>query len=176
MLELLHSVEGAIAAFDWGHFARGLRNLFIFLDLAVIIAFIVAFWYAVPLRPKFVRKPQKAANRQLPLAGKQEEVKARWARILEKAPVAPPQSFVIAIIEADKCVDDVLKDLGLKGEHMADRLEKLAPEDFKTLDKLWRAHRVRNDLVHTPDFRIDSSDAEEILKLYEAFLKELEVL
>ncbi|MDP3975076.1 MAG: hypothetical protein Q8P88_02220, partial [Candidatus Jorgensenbacteria bacterium] len=85
-------------------------------------------------------------------------------------------SYVLAIIEADKLVDDALKTSGLQGEHMADRLEKLRVEDYPTLDRLWRAHRVRNELVHTPDFGINEGDAKDVLRVYEKFLKELGAL
>ena len=174
-MQTLQRIFEAIGGFSWRGFTHGVRNVFLFLDILVVATFTVMFFFAVRHRPKFVRKPSRP-KRPAPLETKWEAVWARWQRILAKAAANPPQSYVIAIIEADKCVDDVLKDLGLSGEHMADRLEQLDASDFKTFEKLWRAHRVRNELVHTPDFGIDPADAKEVLEIYEAFLKELEML
>jgi len=52
----------------------------------------------------------------------------------------------------------------------------LPPGHYSTLDKLWEAHRVRNNLVHTPDFNIPQAKAEEVVGDYEAFLKEVKAL
>ncbi len=175
ILATVNGVYGFLASIDWRGLARGVVNVFFFIDLLLVIGFAVLFVIAFRERPKFVMRPGKAVARA-PLAARREEFRARWKRIVAKALAAPPQSLTLAIIGADKCVDDALKELGLEGEHMADRLEQLNPLDFKTLQKLWRAHRIRNDLVHTPDFSIEPADAEEVLKIYEAFLKELGIL
>lgn len=174
-MDIFPRIVEAIGRFPWSGFTHGVRNVFLFLNILVVAAFTVTFFFAARYRPKFVRRPSRPKH-PAPLEAKREAMRARWQRILAKAAANPPQSYVLAIIEADKCVDDVLKDLGLSGEHMADRLEQLDASDFKTFEKLWRAHRVRNELVHTPDFGIDPTDAKEILEIYEAFLKELEIL
>jgi len=56
-------------------------------------------------------------------------------------------------------VDDILKRMGLPGEHMADRLERIDTGDVKTLDALWAAHRARNNLVHSPGYVMNERDA-----------------
>jgi len=157
----------------WARFLYGVRWVFIFLDIIVAVAFLILFVRALEYRPKFtpyfrrhVRKPVFDTK----------VFADRFARIVKGALRNPPQSHVLAIIEADKLADDALKTMGLTGEHMADRLQKLRVEDYPTLDRLWRAHRVRNELVHTPDFGIDAGDAEDVLKVYEKFLKELGAL
>jgi hypothetical protein len=157
----------------WARFLYAVRWLFIFLDIVVIIAFAFVFRKALEYRPKFTFRYRRK-KKESPFDTK--VFVRRWEHIGKSAPKSPPQSYILAIIEADKLVDDALKVLGLGGEHMADRLEKLRVEDYPTLDRLWRAHRVRNELVHTPDFDINPSDAEDTLEAYEKFLKELGAL
>ena len=89
---------------------------------------------------------------------------------------SPPQSLTLGIIEADSFIDDVLKKMDLRGEHMADRMEQLTRMDLKSADNLWKAHRVRNDLVHTSGFTLSKGDAERALQYYEDFLKEVGML
>jgi hypothetical protein len=157
----------------WARFLYGVRWAFIFLDLIVVVAFVLVYVKAIGYRPKFSHR-YHPAKKESPFDTK--IFAGRWERVMKTAPKSPPQSYVLAIIEADKLVDDALKFRGLEGEHLADRLQKLRAEDYPTLDRLWRAHRVRNELVHTPDFGIDEHDAKDILKVYEKFLKELGAL
>ncbi|MFH0806733.1 MAG: hypothetical protein V1885_03360 [Candidatus Brennerbacteria bacterium] len=167
-----HLALGVLDA-PWARFLYGVRWLFIFLDIAVIVAFVILFVKALNYRPKFTRSHKKAGGKS-PFDTKL--FSERWAKLEKHALSAPPQSCVLAIIEADKLVDDALRLMGLEGEHMADRLQKLRVEDYPSLDRLWRAHRVRNELVHTPDFGIDEGDAKDVLKAYQKFLKELGAL
>lgn len=103
-------------------------------------------------------------------------IRETWQNIEKKFNPVVPESTRIAIVEADACVDDVLRQLGFEGEHFADRLARLEPEGLSTLPALWRAHKVRNDLVHTPGFTLGADDAEAIMNTYKDFLIELGVL
>ena len=169
---LEHLAQGVLDA-PGARFLYGVRWLFIFLDIAIVVAFIIVFVKALEHRPKFSYLHKKKVK-ESPFDAK--IFTKRWVKVMQQASSAPPQSYVLAIIEADKLVDDALQLMGLQGEHMADRLQKLRAEDYPTLDRLWRAHRVRNELVHTPDFGIGEGDAEDVLKVYEKFLKELGAL
>ena len=95
---------------------------------------------------------------------------------MRKSSSASPDSMRMAVIEADSLVNDVLKQFGMPGEHLADRLANLSPDEYKTLDAVWKAHRIRNDLVHTPGFFVGPEEALKLLKDYELFLKELEAV
>ena len=171
--QALENLALGLVEAPWARFLYGVRWAFIFLDIIVVAAFIILFVKAREYRPKFsfqIEKKKKESPINMKLFA------SRWERVMTEAPKAPPQSYVLSIIEADKLVDDALKLIGLEGEHLADRLQKLRTEDYPTLDRLWRAHRVRNELVHTPDFGIDEGDAEDVLKVYGKFLKEIGAL
>jgi len=142
------------------------------LDTILFIAFVWVFLLARKYRPNFFTKLPKSKKQVY----KDPQLVKRWHKILLEAEKNPPHSFVLAIIEADKFVDEVLQKIGLGGEHMADRLERLSTYDLKTLDQVWRVHRIRNELVHSPDFQISPVDAKEVLNIYEKFLEELGVL
>jgi len=59
-----------------------------------------------------------------------------------------PSQMRQALISADKTMDAALKDL-VSGSGMGERL-KYAKNLFSpdTYDKIWKAHKVRNNLVH----------------------------
>ena len=150
------------------------KYFFIAVDVFLIIAIIVIYQKAVKFRPKLGRK--RARKKGLGIEGDSTVlIRKKWEAVLEKMESSPPQSFLLAIVEADALADTVLKELGFEGEHMADRLDKLNA-DFAALDKIWRAHRLRNEIVHTPGFTVSEGDARKTIGYYEAFLKEIGVI
>jgi hypothetical protein len=81
----------------------------------------------------------------------------------------------LAVIEADKLLDGVLRSMIMPGETMGERL-KSASYKYKDINKVWPAHKLRNQMVHDTTFEISSSQAKRALKDFEAALITLHVL
>jgi hypothetical protein len=152
---------------------ESMRNTFLFLDALLVVLFFFAFAKSWKYRPK-LHPNVRVAHKGFTL--RDEAMKRRWDAVKARAESGSGDSLRLAVIEADKLADDALKQLGLQGEHMADRLGKVSESQVHTLDRLWRAHRVRNDLVHSPGFSLSATDAKRVIGDYEAFLKEVKVL
>lgn len=150
------------------------KNLFLILDASLVIFFVYIFIEALYLRPKFFFSPQIKKKRNF--SKSTFNVAERWRKILENAFSNPPESLYLAIIEADKLVDEVLENLGFLGESVAQKMEKLNIQEFKSLDELWQAHKIRNEIVHSPNFALSESEAQKVLEAYEKFLKEAGVM
>jgi len=72
----------------------------------------------------------------------------------------------LAVIEADKLADMILKKAGVKGESMAERLrgvEKLI--DRSVYQRMWEAHKVRNELVHEMNQTTHFNHLSEVAKI-----------
>lgn len=158
----------------WEAIFGRVQSVFWVLNAVLVVAIILVFPKTLELRPRFSLKVKP--RRHTILSVRQEEYKNRWGEILVKAESAPPHSYTLAVIEADGFVDTILKDLGFGGAHMADRLEHADLRSFRTLDGLWKAHRIRNHLVHTPGFELNVRDAERYLRSYHEFLREMGIL
>jgi hypothetical protein len=154
-----------------------IKILFIVVDALLLIGFIYAFSRAWHYHPNF-----KGGHGGGSEHGKRTPtvrdivLRERWHSIETKFALDTPESARLAIIEADALVDTALKGMQIPGEHLADRLSNLDQDDIKSMDRVWRAHRLRNDLVHTPGFAVSSPDAKRTIDDYEAFLKEMEVI
>ncbi len=157
-----------------------LKTIFIILDillLAFLAFLLVKGW---KYRPNF------------DLGGEEEKaytlgnviLAERWESVIGRSKINSPESIKMAIIDADNLVDDLLERMGLGGgdglaskesasASMADKLENLSIDDFGTLNRLWAAHRVRNKIVHEPDFAISHEEAQRTLDDYASFLKEV---
>lgn len=156
------------------------RALVILLDIALIFIIIYALRELLRYRPKFVWDPTKW---QKHVKTKKKKVQLQnpvtlnaWKKVESKLKDGSADSLRLAIVEADGVVDEVLKRMNLGGETFADRLSHLSAEKYPSLERLWDAHRVRNNLVHTPDFEISAMEAEETIAAYEAFLKEVKAI
>lgn len=148
------------------------RWLFIILNLLLLFGFIFSLYKAWQFKPKLNHKKTKKKTISL----RREIYRAQWFNIMLKFKEGDLNSQKLAIIEADKLVDSILKEIGVAGEHLADKLSKINPESLKSLEKLWAAHRIRNDLVHTPGFVLSEEEAKKVLEYYELFLKEIGVI
>ncbi len=148
------------------------RLVFGFLDLVLLLLVAYLFTKIWKLRPHLV-VDLPTEKRTLTL--RRAIVQERWKKITARAAGGTLDSLRVAIIEADTLVSDSLKRMGLPGEHMADRLASFSDPEID-LNRIWRAHRLRNDLVHATGFTITPEEAKKTLEDYESFLKDIRLL
>ncbi len=97
-----------------------------------------------------------------------------WQKILARLNKNDEASLRLALIEADNLFDDLLKQMRLPGESMADRLKYIDSSQIPNIDEIWRAHKLRNNIVHNHEFPVTKNEIEFSVKAYEKALKELE--
>ena len=59
---------------------------------------------------------------------------------------------------------------------MMERLKTVSPENLPSLNELWEAHKIRNQITHNPEFTLTKKEAIRVLKIYKQVLQELKVL
>lgn len=159
---------------DWIPFLYNIfKTIFIVLDLVLLGVLVLSIVKSWEYRPKLLKT--KASEDEEIVTAEEARLKGKWDEIMKKISDAPG-SLKLAIIEADNLADGILRDMGIEGEHMADRLEQLTKEDFSTIERLWSAHKLRNQLVHEVDFKVSKEEAMEALYDYQAFLKEVKAI
>ena len=93
-------------------------------------------------------------TRRRPAKLDQVQFLERWKEIQKL--YADKNTWPLAVINADKLVDDALKKSKYKGKTMGERLVA-AQHDLTTNDGVWYGHKLRNKLVHE-DFSIKSKN------------------
>ncbi len=158
---------------QWERIYFTVKLLFIFLDIVLITAIILVFPQAMVFAPKYEPKgkPKKKS-----LSDIKESAKNEWQKIIMRIELNPPQSYTIGLVEADSFIDLVLKELGVKGETMADRLKILNANEIKSLDGVWTAHKKRNEIVHTPGIILEPNEVTRHISSYTNFLKEIGII
>jgi hypothetical protein len=98
-----------------------------------------------------------------------------WHAIQEHFYRGGESDLKVAILEADKLLNDALREAGVMGIQLGDRLKKATPNQVPNLNELWQAHKLRNQIAHEPNFRLKRDLAERALGIYEEALKNLGV-
>jgi hypothetical protein len=153
-------------------FVAGVKPVFILYDIIFFFGFLYALLNVWKYRPHM---GMGHTAHEAPTLSRQV-AKDQWQGIRKKFNSGIPDLMKAAIMDADKFVDNILKSAGYKGEHMAERLEKILRDDIESIDQLWEAHRYRNEIVHSPDFDFIEGDAEKVMQDYESFLREIHIL
>ena len=94
----------------------------------------------------------------------------KWQNI--QAMLPDKKVWSLAIIDADKLLDDVLKKRKYKGKTMGERLVS-AQRDIKDNDLLWFGHKLRNRLVHESDVKLTKTDTKDALLGIRGALRDL---
>lgn len=82
----------------------------------------------------------------------------------------------LAVIEADSLLNDVLLEMGYKGESLGERLENLTADLLPNLEDLKKAHATRNNIIHDPYYKLSISEVKDTLEIYEKTLVHLQAL
>lgn len=94
----------------------------------------------------------------------------RWFELLAR--VKTPEGMILAVIDADKLLDDALKKRHFRGKTMGERLVS-AQRSLSDNDAVWYAHKLRNRLVHEPDVRLKKNEAQQALTGFKKGLHDL---
>lgn len=98
----------------------------------------------------------------------------RWFALLAKVKNSE-DGMILAVIDADKLLDEALKKRRFRGKTTGERLVS-AQRSLKDNDAVWYAHKLRNRLVHEPDVRLKKSEAQTALAGFKKGLQDLGAL
>jgi hypothetical protein len=85
-----------------------------------------------------------------------------------------PSDWKIAIIEADKTLDMTLEKKGFAGKTLGERLKEMVPADLpEVYEEVWEAHKIRNRIVHEPDYEVSQTEARKVVGIYERAIRKL---
>ena len=100
----------------------------------------------------------------------------KWNKIEKRLKSGQEAELKLAVIEADKFFDDILKRFSYLGKDMGERLKKIDSSQMANINDIWSAHKIRNSIVHDVDYKLTGSETEKAIRAYRKALEELEVL
>lgn len=138
--------------------------------VGILVFFIIGFIGAQTFR-RWIKRNMARRKHELDRA----QMKKRWAHVQSLLNSKNSETHRLAVIEADKLLDVVLKAMNMPGENFATRMN-FAQKKYYELKKVRWAHSLRNKLVHEADVHLPKKKARAAVKSYERALKLLGAL
>jgi hypothetical protein len=154
-------------------------KVFLLKIISVVLSLVflaIIIWLAIKVRENIINAREKLSQGSDLLEKMKEEVSTKWQSVLKKIEGADENSWKMAVVEADSVFDDLLKKMGYEGEDMGERLKQISPAEIPNLSEIWQAHKIRNRIVHEPDFRLTKFQAEQMVGVYYRLLKDLDMV
>lgn len=101
-------------------------------------------------------------------------IRARWEEI-ERLAGGSEMQLKMAVLEADKLLDHALKAMAMPGMTLGERL-KFAAYKHPRINKVWWAHKLRNQIAHESSFYLEPHMARRAVREFKAALQMLNLL
>jgi len=101
-----------------------------------------------------------------------DKYRSRWMNIETRLKRDDENTFTICILEADKLLDQALRDRGIAGKTMAERMKQCQGK-WTNGNGVWAAHKLRNRIAHETDVKVDYERTRQALTAYKQGLKDM---
>lgn len=98
--------------------------------------------------------------------------RSRWLTIEQQLRRDEKTTYQMSVLQADTLLDQALKDKGISGTVMADRM-KLMQKKWSNANNVWAAHKLRNKIAHESDFVPSYESASRALASFKQALKDV---
>ena len=101
-----------------------------------------------------------------------DKYRSRWLAIESSLARDNEPSYHLAVLNADKLLDQALKERRIKGATMGERMKTLKTT-WSNANAVWSAHKLRNQIAHESDARVSYDDARRALGGFKQALKDI---
>ena len=176
VLETASSAFDKIITFNYMDLFSDIFSIIKVIGILVSILFFVGIVLVLYRTRKFNQKKKKPEEGGIPEPASGGALTGRWAEIMDHMGSERETEWKLAIIEADNLINDILAKSGFRGDTMGERLTGMRHEQLLALSGVWKAHLLRNRIVHETDYSPRYQEIHEALKYYRAALEELGVM
>jgi hypothetical protein len=99
-----------------------------------------------------------------------------WGRILKRLKSADESEFKIAVLEADRILNDILKLGGYPGINLNERLAGMTSANLSNLEEIRQVHKLHERIISDPDFSITQNEARVAIEIYKKAFQELQLI
>jgi transposase len=101
-----------------------------------------------------------------------EKYRMRWLQIEQQLKKDQPSSYHLVVLNADKLLDQALRERGIRGSTMGERMKNLK-DTWSNANSVWTAHKLRNQIAHETDVNVSYDDARRALAGFKQALKDI---
>ncbi len=97
----------------------------------------------------------------------------RWIKTLNLLFSQHSSDWKLSVMEADSMLEDLMNQLGFKGDTLGDKLKTAGQGNFRHLSSAWEVHSARNRIAHEGvNFELSQHEAKRVIALYEQIFRE----
>ena len=97
----------------------------------------------------------------------------RWTKTLSYLFSQHSSDWKLAVIEADSMLENLMDQLGFKGENLGDKLKGANQDNFRNLSSAWEVHTIRNKIAHESSaFELSQHEAKRVIAIYEQIFRD----
>lgn len=101
-----------------------------------------------------------------------DKYRVKWMAIEQQLQRDQETSYHLTVLNADKLLDLALKERGIRGETMGERM-KNAKDTWKNANAVWSAHKLRNQIAHEENIQVGYDDVRRALAGFKQALKDI---
>lgn len=150
------------------------KLFWIAINFAFLLSLAFVLTKAWPYRPKIGLKAHPVKRVSAP---EEKAIVEHWRSIRERAFSRDPNQIKLAILEADKMVNEILTTVGFTGETTGDKINQILADELGWIRRAtMKAHAYRNRLADEESSEIDPEEVKKAIHNYEVLLKEMDVI
>lgn len=104
------------------------------------------------------------------------KVEKQWKEIRKRLDTEMESEWKLAVIDADKILEDTLSRLGISGKNLEEKMTNLTSATLPNIEEVKEAHKIRNNIVYDPAYKLSLEEAKKAVSIYEKSLIELHAL
>lgn len=101
-----------------------------------------------------------------------DKYRSKWMSIESQLSRDNQSSCTLAVLNADKLLDQALRERGIKGQTMGERMVS-AKSAWSNANAVWTAHKLRNQIAHESDHQVTYDDARRAITGFKQALKDI---
>ena len=157
----------------------GFQNFYLYTEIfffVVGVAALIIYIYYRMARVEILKKEDALYAEKLQAKKEAPQKNPLWESIQEHLRGDSPAGWKLAVIEADKILDDITIKQGFFGQSLGERLKNSDESVFRTLQDAWEAHKIRNRIAHEAGYLLSRRDAQRAIFMYEKVFKEFKAI
>lgn len=148
-----------------------IKVIFIFFGATFFLTIVYFMFNSTFLKYKFIIDLTGFFNIEPASA---RRARKRWAGIRQRFEAGTESEYKLAVIEADALLNDVLEDKGFAGKNFDEKIEKVGKTQIPNPDEVISAHKIRNNIVHDPNYKLTKEEVKQVIAIYEKTIKDVE--
>lgn len=149
-----------------------IRAVFISISAILFFAILILFSKSSWFKHRYAENTKEFVSYS-PLKG--GKISKNWGQIIERLKGGTDGDYKMAIIEADNMLLESLEKMEIKGDSFSEKLSQINAEKLKNIEDVKIAHKIRNNIVYDPDYKITEEEAKRAIDIYRVSFQNLDI-